>query len=99
MARYAGKRAVITGRTSGIELATARLLVDESARVLVTGHTQAGLDRAREELGRKGIVAESDAASLADIDQLARSREVRLRNARLALRERLALRASCHLRA
>jgi NAD(P)-dependent dehydrogenase (short-subunit alcohol dehydrogenase family) len=37
MAPYNGKRAVITGGTSGVGLATAKLLVDEGARVLVTG--------------------------------------------------------------
>ena len=58
MERNQGKRAVITGGTSGIGLATAKLLVDEGARVLVTGRTKAGLDRAREELGKNGIVAE-----------------------------------------
>ena len=71
MARYQGKRAVVIGGTSGIGLATAKLLVDEGARVLVTGRTKAGLDKAREELGNDGIVAESDAASLADINKLA----------------------------
>ena len=71
MARYEGKRAVITGGTSGIGLATAKLLLDEGARVLVTGRTKVGLDRAREELGKSGIVAESDAASLPDINKLA----------------------------
>jgi NAD(P)-dependent dehydrogenase (short-subunit alcohol dehydrogenase family) len=71
MARYQGKRAVIAGRTSGIGLATAKLLVDEGGRVLVTGSTKAGLDRAREELGKNGIAAESDAAPRADINELA----------------------------
>jgi NAD(P)-dependent dehydrogenase (short-subunit alcohol dehydrogenase family) len=71
VARYEGKRAVITGGTSGIGLATAKLLVREGARVLVTGRTKVGLDKAREELGENGLVAESDAASLADIDKLA----------------------------
>ena len=32
MARYDGKRVVITGGSSGFGLATARLLVDEGAR-------------------------------------------------------------------
>ena len=71
MERYQGKRAVITGGTSGIGLATAKLLADEGARVLVTGHTKQTLDRAREELGKNGIVAESDGASLAEINKLA----------------------------
>jgi NAD(P)-dependent dehydrogenase (short-subunit alcohol dehydrogenase family) len=71
LAQYDGKRAVITGGTSGIGLATAKLLVDEGARVLVTGRTKAGIDNAREELGKNAIVIESDTASLSDIDTLA----------------------------
>ncbi len=71
MGQYDGKRAVITGGTSGIGLATARLLLDHGARVLVTGRAKAGLASARKELGDDTIVLESDAASLADIDRLA----------------------------
>ncbi|ANW67986.1 short-chain dehydrogenase [Mycobacterium sp. djl-10] len=58
---YGGKRVVITGGTSGIGLATARLLVDGGARVLVTGRTPASLERARTTLGPEAIVVESDA--------------------------------------
>src|SRR5271154_4421870 len=71
MGLYDGKRAVITGGTSGIGLATARLLLDHGARVLVTGRAKAGLASARKELGDDAIVLESDAASLDDIDRLA----------------------------
>jgi NAD(P)-dependent dehydrogenase (short-subunit alcohol dehydrogenase family) len=71
MGRYEGKRVVITGGTSGIGLATAKLLIAEEARVLVTGRSKAALDSARKELGKQAIVIESDAASLADIDRLA----------------------------
>ena len=37
MGQYDGKRVVITGGTSGMGLATAKLLLDQGARVLVTG--------------------------------------------------------------
>ena len=70
MGRYDGKRVVITGGTSGMGLATAQLLLDEGARVLVTGRTKATLDSAREVLGKNAIVMESDAASSADINAL-----------------------------
>jgi NADP-dependent 3-hydroxy acid dehydrogenase YdfG len=53
---------------SGIGLASARLLINAGAHVLVTGRTKGALDCAREELGKNAIVIESDAASLADID-------------------------------
>jgi len=86
MGKYDGKTAVITGGTSGLGLATAELLLDAGARVMVTGHTSATLDAARESLsaGASGagvsgagasrgeaIVVESDATSLPDIDALA----------------------------
>ncbi len=71
MQQYDGKRAVITGGTSGIGLATAKLLIAQGGRVLVTGRAKAALDSAREELGKNAIVIESNAASLADIDRLA----------------------------
>ena len=71
MERYEGKKVVIIGGTSGIGLATAKMLVDGGARVLVTGRSQAGLDSAQKELGKGGVVVSSDARSLTDIDALA----------------------------
>jgi len=66
---YEGKRVVITGGTSGIGLATAKLLVENGARVLVTGRTPASLESARTMLGTGALVVESDAVS--GIDSLA----------------------------
>ena len=71
MERYEGKKVVIIGGTSGIGLATAKMLVDGGARVLVTGRSQAGLESAQKELGKGGVVVSSDARSLTDIDALA----------------------------
>ncbi|HVY36772.1 MAG TPA: SDR family oxidoreductase [Polyangia bacterium] len=71
MGQYDGKRVVITGGTSGMGLATAKLLLDQGARVLVTGSTKKTLDSAREELGKDAIVVSSDARSLTDIESLA----------------------------
>ncbi len=71
MGQYDGKRVVITGGTSGLGLATAKLLLDQGARVLVTGRTKKALDSAREELGKNAIVMSSDATVLTDIDALA----------------------------
>lgn len=68
MAQHEGKRVVITGGTSGIGLAAARVLLDGGARVLVTGRTPASLDNARAVLGPRAIVETSDAVS--DIDTL-----------------------------
>ena len=71
MKRYEDKKVVIIGGTSGMGLATAKMLLDGGARVLVTGRSQAGLDAAQNELGRDGLVVASDARSLAEIDILA----------------------------
>lgn len=71
MKKYEGKRAVITGGTSGMGLATAKALIAEGARVLVTGQNERALDAARTELGEGAIVYKSDAASLTEIDHLA----------------------------
>src|SRR5258708_5671380 len=71
MERYQDKKVVIIGGTSGMGLATAKMLLDGGARVLVTGRSQAGLESAQKELGTGAIVVSSDARSLTDIDALA----------------------------
>ena len=71
MKQYEAKRVVIIGGTSGIGLATAKMLLDGGGRVLVTGRSQAGLDAAQKQLGTGAIVVSSDARSLTDIDALA----------------------------
>jgi len=71
MTKYPDKRVVITGGTSGIGLVTAKLLLEQGARVLVTGRNPATVDAARQELGDRAIALTSDATSVADIDQLA----------------------------
>jgi NAD(P)-dependent dehydrogenase (short-subunit alcohol dehydrogenase family) len=52
-------------------LATAKMLLDGGARVVVTGRSQEGLDSAQKELGKGAIVVASDARSLTEIDALA----------------------------
>jgi len=71
MDRFKGKSAVITGGTSGMGLATAKMLLGGGARVLVTGRSKEGLESAQKELGNHAIVVSSDARSLTDIDTLA----------------------------
>lgn len=71
MGHYDGKRVLVTGGTSGIGLATARLLAQQGARVIVTGTSEASLESARSALGSDTLMVKSDAASLSDIDALA----------------------------
>ena len=52
-------------------LATAKMLLDGGARVLVTGRSKEGLESAQKELGKGALVVSSDARSLTDIDALA----------------------------
>ncbi|MBV9793460.1 MAG: SDR family NAD(P)-dependent oxidoreductase, partial [Actinobacteria bacterium] len=66
------------GGTSGMGLATARLLRDEGASVLVTGRTEADIKTARRHLGDRVDVTASDATSLADIATLGEYVEKRL---------------------
>ena len=52
MERYQGKKVVIIGGTSGMGLATAKMLLDGGARVLVTGRSKAAWNRRRKSLER-----------------------------------------------
>ena len=71
MDRLKGKRALITGGTSGIGLETARRFLEEGARVAVTGNNPAPLDAARKQLGDAALVVASDASNPADQKRLA----------------------------
>ncbi len=66
MDRLKGKRALITGGTSGIGLETAKEFLKEGARVAVTGMSPATLEAARKELGGNALVIASDASVAAD---------------------------------
>ncbi len=66
MAKLTGKRALITGGTTGIGLATARLFMAEGARVAITGQSPERLDAARRELGPEVLAIRADAGRVAD---------------------------------
>lgn len=51
MGKLQGKVAVITGGTTGIGLATAKLFVREGAYVFITGRRQKELDEGVKEIG------------------------------------------------
>jgi NAD(P)-dependent dehydrogenase (short-subunit alcohol dehydrogenase family) len=65
-----GKVAVITGGTSGIGLATAKLFVKEGAYVFITGRRQKELDEAVKAIGSNATGVQGDVARLADLDRL-----------------------------
>ena len=65
-----GKVAVLTGATSGMALATAKLFVEEGAYVFITGRRQEQLDAAVKEIGKNVTGVQGDAGNLADLDRL-----------------------------
>jgi NAD(P)-dependent dehydrogenase (short-subunit alcohol dehydrogenase family) len=70
MGKLEGKVAVITGASSGIGLATARLFVQEGAWVFMTGRRQRELDDAVKSIGKGARGVPSDVSNLADLDRL-----------------------------
>jgi NAD(P)-dependent dehydrogenase (short-subunit alcohol dehydrogenase family) len=65
-----GKVAVITGGTTGIGLAAAKVFVQEGAYVFITGRRQETLDEAVKAIGRNVTGVQGDVANLADLDRL-----------------------------
>ena len=65
-----GKVAVITGGTTGIGLATAKLFVKEGAYVFITGRRQKELDEAVKAIGSTVTGIQGDVAKLTDLDRL-----------------------------
>ncbi len=73
MDRLKGKRALITGGTTGIGLETARQFLCEGARVAITGSNPANLEAARSDLGKDVLVLTSDAGDPAAQRALAKT--------------------------
>ncbi|QKW39728.1 SDR family oxidoreductase [Actinomadura sp. NAK00032] len=70
MGKLDGKVAVITGASTGLALAGAKLFVEEGAHVFITGRRQEALDEAVKVIGRNVTAVRGDAADLADLDRL-----------------------------
>jgi NAD(P)-dependent dehydrogenase (short-subunit alcohol dehydrogenase family) len=70
MGKLQGKTAVITGGTTGIGLAAAKLFVAEGAYVFITGRRKKELDDAVVEIGDNVTGVQGDVANLADLDRL-----------------------------
>jgi NAD(P)-dependent dehydrogenase (short-subunit alcohol dehydrogenase family) len=70
MKKLENKVAVITGATSGMALATAKLFVAEGAYVFITGRRQKELDEAIATIGSNVTGVLADSAILSDLDRL-----------------------------
>lgn len=69
--RLKNKSALITGGTSGIGLATAKLFIAEGARVAVTGRDDSVFERVKAELGEHALVLKGDVRSIQDMRAIA----------------------------
>jgi len=70
MGKLRGKVAVITGGSTGIGFAAAKLFVEEGAFVFITGRRQKELDQAVKAIGSNVAGVQGDVANLADLDRL-----------------------------
>ncbi|WP_267402606.1 MULTISPECIES: SDR family oxidoreductase [unclassified Chryseobacterium] len=68
MKKFNNKLAIVTGGNSGIGYATAKELIEEGAKVIITGRRKEAVEKAADELGAIPFVA--DQANLDDIDLL-----------------------------
>ncbi|MBC9934997.1 SDR family oxidoreductase [Chitinophaga qingshengii] len=68
--KYEGKKAVVTGGTHGMGLATVKMLLEGGATVLLTARNPANVEKVRQTLGGKVHAIVSDASRIADIREL-----------------------------
>lgn len=71
MARLQGKTALITGGTTGIGMATAKLFLQEGARVAIVGQNAERVAEASKELGAGVIAIRANVASASDMADVA----------------------------
>ena len=64
------KIALVTGGTSGIGLATAKLFAAQGARVFITGRRSSELAAAIEQIGHRAVGIQGDVSRLEDLDRL-----------------------------
>jgi NAD(P)-dependent dehydrogenase (short-subunit alcohol dehydrogenase family) len=68
--RLENKIAIVTGATSGIGLATAKVFAAEGAHVYITGRRKEQLDAAASEVGGKVTAVNADSTNMEDLDRL-----------------------------
>ncbi len=71
--KLAGKVALVTGGNSGIGLATAKLLSQEGAKIVIAGRDRTTLDEAASAIGGNVLALQADIASLEQIERLYRA--------------------------
>ena len=70
MSKLKDKVAVITGGSTGIGFATAKEMIAQGAKVVITGRNQQAIDKAVQELGSNATGIRADAASIGDTGDL-----------------------------
>jgi 3-oxoacyl-[acyl-carrier protein] reductase len=71
-----GRRAIVTGASSGIGFETARLFLEEGVRVLITGRNADKLAKARDQLAKTGGEVHAVAADMSKDDDIKRMIEI-----------------------
>jgi len=66
-----GKTALITGGSSGIGFATAKMLRDGGAKIIITGRSVEKLSEAKEHLGKDVLTVRADVSSNTDLKEMA----------------------------
>lgn len=66
-----GKTALVTGGSSGIGLAAAKMLRDEGARIVIAGRSLDKLAEARNQLGNDVLMVQADVCSIPDLKKMA----------------------------
>ncbi len=70
MKNLKNKVAIITGATSGMGLESAKLLLNEGAKVVLTGRSQEKLDALKDQLNGDYLLVKAEAASISDSKRL-----------------------------
>lgn len=70
MTQLTGKTALVTGGTTGIGFATAKLLLEQGARVAISGQNQERLNEAVNQLGTEVLAIRADVSKVNEIETM-----------------------------